>query len=263
MNNSAPPPSPSDPAPAPARGARIEARGLGRRFGPHVALDNVSLSVEPGECFGLLGANGAGKTTFIRLLTGFLVPSSGVLTVDGVSPAREPGTVQARLGYVPESPRLYPELRVRDFLAFAAGLRGFRGGARRRAVAESLARFRLEPVDRRLIGHLSRGYRQRVSLAQAFLHDPTLVVVDEPSAGLDPVQREEVREILAELGGRCSLVLCTHDLGEARALSDRCGVLRRGTLVALGDSEDLLGGGNPLSLFRAPEAEPGTRTPAR
>jgi ABC-2 type transport system ATP-binding protein len=244
-----PPTENPEPAGAASRGAHIEAHALGRRFGPHVALENVSLEVQPGECFGLLGANGAGKTTFIRLLTGFLVPSSGSLTVDGISPASEPRRVQARLGYVPETPRLYPELRVRDFLGFAAGLRGLAGARRRRAVEEALARFGLEEVARRLVGHLSRGYGQRVSLAQAFLHSPSLLIVDEPTIGLDPLQCEEIREALAALAGRCTLLLCTHDLAEARALTQRCAVLRRGALVALAESEALLGGGHPLALF--------------
>jgi ABC-2 type transport system ATP-binding protein len=200
-----PPTENPEPAGAASRGAHIEAHALGRRFGPHVALENVSLEVQPGECFGLLGANGAGKTTFIRLLTGFLVPSSGSLTVDGISPASEPRRVQARLGYVPETPRLYPELRVRDFLGFAA--------------------------------------------RQAFLHSPSLLIVDEPTIGLDPLQCEEIREALAALAGRCTLLLCTHDLAEARALTQRCAVLRRGALVALAESEALLGGGHPLALF--------------
>jgi len=235
--------------PRPISGSRVEARGLGRRFGPHIALDNVSLDLEPGESFGLLGANGAGKTTFIRLLTGFLVPSSGELTVDGRSPARDPRPVQMRMGYVPETPRLYSELRVRKFLNFVAGLRGLPRTRRRSAVAEALERFRLESVAHRLIGHLSKGYRQRVSLAQAFLHTPSLLIVDEPTSGLDPLQSQEIREVLAGLAGQSTLLLCTHDLAEARALTTRCAVLRRGALVALGESDALLGGGNPLALF--------------
>ena len=228
---------------------------MARRFGPHLALDNVSLRLEPGESFGLLGANGAGKTTFIRLLTGFLAASSGSVEVDGLCPTRDPRRVQARMGYVPETPRLYPELRVKRFLAFAAGLRGLSGAKRKRAVAETLERFRLESVSHRLIGHLSKGYRQRVSLAQAFLHAPSLLIVDEPTSGLDPLQCQEIHEVLAGLAGHCTLLLCTHDLAEARALTTRCAVLRRGALVALGESQALLGGGNPLALFRGGELD--------
>ncbi|MDE0887394.1 MAG: ABC transporter ATP-binding protein [Myxococcota bacterium] len=248
-------PSLAGPPKSGSPGVRIETQGLGRRFGPHVALESLSLSVEPGESFGLLGANGAGKTTFIRLLTGFLLPSSGWVRVDGLSPSDRARQVQARIGYVPETPRLYPELRVRAFLGFAAGLRGLSGGSRRQAVSEALTRFRLESVEGRLIGHLSKGYRQRVSLAQAFMHGPGLLIVDEPTSGLDPLQREEIREVLAGLAGRCTLLLCTHDLDEARRLTSRSAVLRRGALVALGETAALLGGANPLALFHGGEVE--------
>jgi ABC-2 type transport system ATP-binding protein len=231
-------------------GARVEAHALGRRYGARTALDGLSLRIEPGESFGLLGANGAGKTTFIRLLMGFLVPTRGTLEVDGISPASHPLAVQSRIGYVPETPRLYEELRVRDFLEFAAGLRGLKGAGRREAVASALERFQLEAVARRLIGHLSKGYRQRISLAQAFLHAPALLVVDEPTSDLDPLQREEIRGFLAGLAGQCTLILSTHDLAEARALTERCAVLQAGGLVALGESEALLGVANPLALFR-------------
>jgi len=190
-----------------AGGVRIEARGLGRRFGDHVALRDLDLDVAPGEAFGLLGANGAGKTTFIRLLTGFLLPSTGQLRVDGLSPTRDTAALRAKLGFVAETSRLYPDLRVRAFLRFAAGARGLRGPARERAVEESLARFRLEEVVRRPVGHLSKGFQQRVSLAQAFLTDPPLVIVDEPTSGLDPLQQEEVRGVLRGLRGRRTLLL--------------------------------------------------------
>ena len=248
---------------APA-GARVEMRGLTRFFGPHRALDDVSLEIEPGETFGLLGANGAGKTTLIRLTTGYILPSAGEVTVDGVSPTRDARSVQARLGYVPEAPRLYPELRVDGYLRFAAGLRGLSGAARKRAVDSTVTRFQLEDVARRLIGNLSKGYRQRVSLAQAFLHDPPLLIVDEPTSGLDPLQREEVRAVIARLRGHCTIILCTHDLAEARALTSRTAVLERGRLVRVGPSAEVLGGDDALALFRgdagaAEDATPETR----
>jgi ABC-2 type transport system ATP-binding protein len=231
-------------------GARIEARALCRRFGPHRALDAIDLAIEPGETFGLLGANGAGKTTFIRLATGYLIPSAGTIEIDGVSSAHEPKRVQANLGYVPETPRLYPELRVRGFLRFVAGLRGMRRPRAREAADRVIERFRLEDVAGRLIGHLSKGYRQRVSLAQAFLHEPSLLIVDEPTSGLDPLQRQEVREILMGLRGKRTIVLCTHDLDEARSLTSRVAVLHRGRLVAQGESETLLADESRLDLFR-------------
>jgi ABC-2 type transport system ATP-binding protein len=233
-------------------GVSIEARELTRVFGNHRALDAISLRIEPGEAFGLLGANGAGKTTFIRLMTGFLLPSSGSVTVDGFSPATDAAEVHARLGFVAETSRLYPDLRVAGFLRFAGGARGLAGARLATAVDEALARFQLAGAADRLIGHLSKGFQQRVSLAQAFLHDPALVIVDEPTTGLDPLQQEEVRGVLAGLGGERTLILCTHDLGEARSLTDRVAVLHRGRLAASGPSAEVLGREDPLSLFRPP-----------
>ena len=230
--------------------AAIEASGLSRRFGAHVAVDRLDLSVPAHTTFGLLGANGAGKTTFIRLLTGYLVPSAGSVRVDGLSPIRDAQAVHARMGFAAETSRIYPELRVRGFLRFAAGARGLAGRDREAAVERTLARFSLEDVANRIVGNLSKGFQQRVSLAQAFLHDPPLLIVDEPTSGLDPLQREEIRAKLAETRGRRTVVLCTHDLAEARSLTDRVAVLRAGRLVALGATEDVLGADDPLALFR-------------
>ncbi|MED5261991.1 MAG: ABC transporter ATP-binding protein [Myxococcota bacterium] len=238
-----------------ATGAHVQARELGRRFGDHAALDRVSLEVQRGETFGLLGANGAGKTTFIRICTGYLVPTSGSLRVDGISPAEHPRGVQERLGYVTETSRLYPELRVQGFLRFAGGARGLRGSALDEAVESALDRFDLTAVARRLVGNLSKGYQQRVSLAQAFLHDPALVIVDEPTSGLDPLQQGDVREILAELQGQRTVILCTHDLAEARALTSRVAVLSHGRLLRTGPTEEILGEGDPLDLFRRAVSE--------
>jgi ABC-2 type transport system ATP-binding protein len=150
-----------------------------------------------------------------------------------------------------ETSRLYPELRVRGFLRFMGGARGLAGAALVRAVDAALARFHLEPVASRLVGNLSKGYQQRVSLAQAFLSDPPLVIVDEPTGGLDPVQRREVQSLLRGLRGKCTLLLCTHDLEEARTLATRVGVLNAGRLVAEGEPSELLGGDDELALFRA------------
>jgi ABC-2 type transport system ATP-binding protein len=234
-------------------GARVEARELTRRFGPNTALDRVTLAIEPGETFGLLGANGAGKTTLIRLITGYLIPTSGTLAVDGFSPVTRPAAVHAKLGYVAETSRLYPDLRVERFLRFAGEIRGLSHALLEDAVERALDRFSLRHVSRRLVGNLSKGFQQRVSLAQAFLHDPALLIVDEPTSGLDPMQREEVDAVLAQLRGERTVILCTHDLAEAQALTSRVAVLRQGRLVALGPTEEVLGGSDPLALFRAPE----------
>ena len=238
-------------------GAQVQARDVCRRFGDHLALDRVSLDIQRGETFGLLGANGAGKTTFIRLCTGYLVPTSGTLRVDGISPAEHPRGVQARLGYVTETSRLYPDLRVQGFLRFAGGARGLEGSALDEAVEGALRRFDLVAVARRLVDNLSKGYQQRVSLAQAFLHDPALVIVDEPTSGLDPLQQGDVRDVLAELQGQRTVILCTHDLAEARALTSRVAVLSHGRVLRTGPTEEILGEGDPLDLFRRTVAEDG------
>jgi ABC-2 type transport system ATP-binding protein len=235
------------------RGAVIETSALTRRFGDRPALADIDLRIAAGESFGLLGANGAGKTTFIRLLTGYLVPSSGTVTVDGYSPITDARAVHERIGFVAETSRLYPELRVRGFLRFAGGVRGLSGPALHDAVDRALARFTLEDVALRPIGNLSKGYQQRVNLAQAFLHDPALLIVDEPTAGLDPLQQAEVRRELREAEGTRTVLLCTHDLSEARQLTTRVAVLSRGRLVACGPTAEILGAGDPLALFRGAE----------
>jgi ABC-2 type transport system ATP-binding protein len=233
-----------------ARGIDVEAQKLTRRFGGHVAVDALDLVIPANTTYGLLGPNGAGKTTFIRMVTGFLLPSAGRIRVGGASPVEAPRAVREQLGFVMETSRLYPELRVESFLRFAAGARGLGGARRREAVARGIARFGLSAVARRPIGNLSKGYQQRVSLAQAFLHDPPLLIVDEPTGGLDPVQQDEVQGLLADLAGTRTILLCTHDLAEARRLATRVAVLRAGRLVAEGTTGEVLGGADPLELFR-------------
>jgi ABC-2 type transport system ATP-binding protein len=234
----------------PHAGVGIEARDLTRRFGPHVALDRLTLSVPPNQTFGLMGANGAGKTTFIRLVTGYLLPSGGSVSVGGISPTANPRDVKERLGFVMETSRLYPELRVRGFLRFMGGTRGLSGPPLEAAVERVIERFQLQAVAKRPIGNLSKGFQQRVSLAQAFLHDPPLVIVDEPTGGLDPVQRGDVQEVLRGLQGDRTVLLCTHDLEEARLLTSNVAVLEAGRLVARGRTDEVLGADDPLALFR-------------
>jgi ABC-2 type transport system ATP-binding protein len=233
-----------------AGGATVVAEALERRFGDRVALGPVALAIEPGESFGLLGANGAGKTTFIRLVTGYLVPSAGSVRVDGVSPVDAPRAVHAKIGFAAETSRLYPELSVRGFLRFAGGARGMTGAPLDAAIERVALRFSIADVIARPIGNLSKGYQQRVNLAQAFLHDPALLIVDEPTAGLDPLQQDEVRSALASGEGSRTLLLCTHDLAEARALCSRVAVLAAGRVVACGPTDEVLGGADPLALFR-------------
>jgi ABC-2 type transport system ATP-binding protein len=233
-----------------ASGVGVTARALTRRFGNHLALERIDLQIAPRARFALLGANGAGKTTFIRMLTGFLLPSSGALTVDGISPARHPHAVNKRIGFAMETSRLYPELRVRSLLRFLGGARGLRGGELENAVDRVIERFQLAPAATRRTGNLSKGFERRVSLAQAFLVEPPLIVLDEPSNGLDPAQRDQVRDILRGVEPERTLILCTHDLDEARALTDRAGVLDAGRLVAEGPTREVLDRQNAPSLFR-------------
>lgn len=233
-----------------ACGVGVSARALTRRFGHHLALDRVDLQIAPRARFSLLGANGAGKTTFLRMLTGFLLPSSGALTVDGISPARHPHAVNKRIGFAMETSRLYPELRVRSLLRFLGGARGLRGSELENAVDRAIERFQLASVATRRTGNLSKGFERRVSLAQAFLVEPPLIVLDEPTNGLDPAQRNLVREILRGLEAERTLILCTHDLDEARALTDRAGVLDAGRLVAEGPTGEILDRQDALSLFQ-------------
>ncbi len=241
-------------APGASGNSAIRARGLTRRFGRHLALDRVDLDVPAGTTYGLLGENGAGKTTFIRLVTGFLLPSAGDVEVFGVSTAAQPAAVQKKIGFVMETSRLYPELRVQAFLRFCGAIRNVGGEALDAVVESAIERFQLGPVLERLVGNLSKGYQQRVSLAQAFLRDPELVIVDEPTSGLDPVQRRDVQDVLASLHGEHTVLLCTHDLHEAEALTTRLAVLRSGRLIVEGATAEVLGTGDALALFR-PEGD--------
>jgi len=248
--------TPSSSAACPA----VEAVGLTRRFGARVAVDGLDLTIPRNAAFGLLGANGAGKTTFLRLVTGLLLPSRGTVRVNGRCPVREARAVQRGLGFAMETGRLYPELRVAGFLRFAGSARGLSGKALADAIERVVDAFSLGSVTQRLVGHLSKGTQQRIALAQALLHDPPLVIVDEPTGSLDPLQRREVWSALAGLVGRRTLLICTHDLEEARALCARVAVLRAGQLVAEGATDAVLGGADTLSLFRpAPGAAPEPR----
>ena len=233
--------------------AKIEAKDVTKRFGEHVALDSLSVEVAPGEVFGLIGPNGAGKTTFLRILTGYWLPSAGDVRVDGNSVVTNPSAVQALLGYACEQPKLYTDHKVDSFLKLMGQLRGLGGEALAGAVERAVKRFGLEEVRRRRIGVLSKGFRQRVSLAQALIHDPPLLVIDEPTVGLDPRQQIELRRVIQSLGGAHTLVLCTHQLSEAEACCDRVALLDRGRLLQIATNEELRAGGLEALFLRATE----------
>jgi ABC-2 type transport system ATP-binding protein len=218
----------------------ISVQHLSRRFGPHLAVDDVSFRLERGEVVGFLGPNGAGKTTTMRVLTGFLPPSAGKVEVDGFDVLQDSLAVRARIGYLPESVPLYREHRVQEMLVFQGRLRGLsRAEAKRRAGAV-LERVGLADRARSLIGRLSKGQRQRVGLAVALLPDPEVLVLDEPTSGLDPLQRIEVRRLVQEFARERTVLLSSHILPEIEAVCPRVILLHRGRIAADGTQAELL-----------------------
>lgn len=237
----------------------ITVQHLTRRFGARAAVDDVSFQLERGEVVGFLGPNGAGKTTTMRVLTGFLPPSAGTVTVDGFDVLRDSLEVRARIGYLPESVPLYREHRVQEMLVFQGRLRGLaRAEAKRRAGAV-LERVGLAERARSLIGRLSKGQRQRVGLAVALLPDPEVLVLDEPTSGLDPLQRIEVRGLIQELARERTVLVSSHILPEIEAVCPRVIILHRGRVAADGTQEELLerlGGGGFVRFELAASEEP-------
>lgn len=217
----------------------IEAQGLIRRFGPKVAVGGISFSVGDGEIVGILGPNGAGKTTTIRMMTGFLPPTAGRVTIGGIDLETEPRRARRQLGYLPENVALYPEMRVVEYLAYRARLQGLAGTRARQAIEEAIAGCLLSDVRHQTIGTLSKGYRQRVGLAQAILHRPQVLVLDEPTVGLDPKQIVAIRELIRELGKERTLVLSSHILPEVELLCDRVLIIDRGRIVGEGTPAEL------------------------
>ena len=209
----------------------VEARHLYRRYGPAQAVSDVSLTLRQGEVLGLLGPNGAGKSTTMRMLTGNLAPSAGEILINGIDLLDRPREAKRHLGYLPEQPPVYRDLRVDEYLAYCASLHGLKGGKARTAVADALERCALTDVRRRLIGNLSKGYQQRVGIAQAILHRPAVVILDEPTVGLDPIQIREIRDLIRELGREYSVILSTHILPEVQAVCDRVQMIHRGRTV--------------------------------
>ena len=217
----------------------IEAQELTRKYGDFTAVAGVSFAVPEGEIVGMLGPNGAGKTTILRMLTGFLPPTSGRVTLNGKDLATDPVAARRDLGYLPENVALYPELRVEEFLAYRARLEGLERSRRERAIGEVLERCLLAEVRRQVIGTLSKGFKQRVGLAAAILHGPKVVILDEPTVGLDPKQIIAIRELIRELGTNHTLLLSTHILPEVELLCRRVVIVDRGRVVAEGTPEAL------------------------
>jgi len=209
----------------------ISARGLTRRFGAHTAVENVDLELKRGEVLGFLGPNGAGKTTTMQMLTGNLAPSEGEVSICGIDLLAHPVSAKEKIGYLPETPPLYRELNVDEFLELAVRLHRVPTAQRREAVARAKQRCGLTDVGRKLIGSLSKGYQQRVGIAQAIAHEPDVLILDEPTVGLDPNQIREIRALVRELGGSRSVILSTHILSEVEAICDRVQIMHHGRVV--------------------------------
>lgn len=235
----------------------IRVRALCKRFEAAVALEDVTFDVEPGEVVGLLGPNGAGKTTCLRILTGFMPPDAGEVWIDGLCARGASRAARSRIGYLPEGAPAYPELRVEEFLRYRASLRGTPSSTRRAQIDRVVQACGLAEVRRRVVGQLSRGFRQRLGLANALLGDPPVLVLDEPTVGLDPNQVREVRDLVRTLGESRTLLLSTHVLTEVEAVCSRALILHRGRLVAQGPVEQLrasLARGTTLVAVRGPAA---------
>lgn len=229
----------------------IEVKGLVKRYGSHVAVDHLSLTMEDGKVYGLLGPNGAGKSTTMNMMTGYLSATEGEILVNGHNVLEEPEEARACIGYLPEQPPLYPDMTVEEYLTFCAELKKVAKGQRKGQLEAALEMARLQDVRGRLIGNLSKGYRQRVGLAQAILGFPPIIILDEPTVGLDPRQIIEIRELIRSLRGEHTVILSSHILSEVQEVCDEVVILSHGRLVACDRADQLearLRGAAKLSL---------------
>jgi len=233
----------------------IDVTGLTKYYGPIRALEDVSFSIKSGEIVGLLGPNGAGKTTFLKILTGYLQPDEGSVRVDGLDVQEHTREVQARLGYLPETAPLYPELSTQAYLQMVAALRLIPEEDRVRRISEAVYATGLEEHLTRPIGQLSKGFRQRVGLAQAILHKPKLLILDEPTVGLDPTQIVEIRNLIRRLARHSTVLFSTHILSEVEALCDRAIILINGRVEADARMAELAATSDAVLVFQRPVAE--------
>ncbi len=219
--------------------ASVRVEKISKKFGRFQAIQDVSFEIHQGEVLGFLGPNGAGKTTTMRILTGFFPPTSGKVWIGKHELYKKPLEAKRRIGYLPESISLYPDMRVSEFLQFAAKLKGVPRKKRRQDIDEKVARCGLGDMRNRLIGHLSKGYRQRLGLAQALIGDPDVLILDEPTSGLDPKQIIEIRSLIRELGRERTLILSTHILPEVSMVCNRVLIINHGKVVASGTTDEL------------------------
>jgi gliding motility-associated transport system ATP-binding protein len=221
----------------------IKVEQLTRHYGAsgaQAAVDNISFEVRRGEVLGFLGPNGAGKSTTMRMITGNLAPSHGSVIINGIDILEQPKRAKAHIGFLPELPPLYRELSVNEYLQFCARLNRIAGSKQAQAIAMAKDRCGLSEVGKRLIGNLSKGFQQRVGIAQAIIHSPAVVVLDEPTVGLDPIQIREIRQLIRDLSNEHSVILSTHILPEVQATCDRVQIINQGRLVLSDSIEDLV-----------------------
>jgi len=233
----------------------IHADQISRKYGEVLAVDEVSFRIGRGEIVGLLGHNGAGKSTILKMLTGYLEPSGGQIRIAGEDLQNDRCRAQARIGYLPENCPVYPEMSVVDFLDYSATLRGLEGGSKAEAIRRAMAQTELQARATAAIATLSRGFRQRVGVAQALLHRPEILILDEPTNGLDPSQIEHMRELIRDLGRQATVIVSTHILQEVEAVCDRVLILRNGRLALDARLDELTLGRALLLQCSAPPAE--------
>jgi len=220
----------------------LEVRGLNKKFGQVHAVNNLNFEVRKGEVFGFLGPNGAGKSTTMRIVTCFIPPTSGSVRVDGMDTAEHDLAVRRKIGYLPESTPLYSDMTVREYLTFVGKVRNLKGGRLRERMDAMFSVCALTKMADRQIGKLSKGYKQRVGLAQAMIHDPDLLILDEPMSGLDPNQIIEIRHLIKRVGEEKTVIYCPHILSEVSATCDRILIIKDGRIVATGTPDELTSG---------------------
>lgn len=217
----------------------IEVKNLTKKYGNHVAVENLSFEVKKGQIYGFLGPNGAGKSTTMNIMTGYLAATEGSVTINGFDIMKEPEEAKRCIGYLPEFPPLYVDMTVREFLAFVADLKRVPKNERKQQIAEVMSMTGIEHMSERLIKNLSKGYKQRVGLAQAILGNPEVIILDEPSVGLDPMQIIEIRELIKKLGQKHTVILSSHILSEVSAVCDHIMIIAHGKLIASDTLEGL------------------------
>ena len=229
----------------------ISVRNLTKIYGTQRAIDSLNFTIDKGEIVGFLGPNGAGKSTTMKIITGFLEATEGSAQVENLDVKEQPIEVKKRIGYLPEHNPLYVDMYVREFLGFMGSLHGLKGNILKNRISETIAMVGLELEQRKKIGQLSKGYRQRVGLAHALIHDPEVLILDEPTTGLDPNQLVEIRNLIKEIGKKKTVILSTHIMQEVEALCERVIIINHGHIVADRKVHDILNSGKTVeSVFR-------------